>query len=102
MTFADAVNYLNDGRAAKRPNWGGYVKKVVTSEPGATTETFKIVFVERDANPTYEYVWDGTAWTAPATKVPFDHEILEAMLADDWITGETAAFEAARSGTGTW
>ena len=98
MSFDNAVENLRDGYAAKRPSWGGYVKKVVTD---ADDGAYKLTFKNR-AGTEYEYTYNGTAWTAPATTVPFDTEMLEAMLADDWQTGTTAAFESARSGSGTW
>lgn len=106
MTFADAIINLRDGYAAKRSAWGGYVKKIVTSAPDAEVETYKLTFQVRTGSTTYEYefkVVDGVLkWVAPSTMVPFDAEIIEAMIADDWITGSTADFEAARSGSGVW
>ena len=106
MTFADAVNALRDGYAAKRPMWGGYAFKTVTSESGAAVETFKLTFRERadvDGNPVdYEYSFDGTSWTATATKLPFDADIIAAMVGDDWIIGKKEDYEAARGGSGKW
>lgn len=106
MQFADAIQNLRDGYAAKRSTWGGYVKKVVTSAPDAEVETYKLIFQVRTGSTTYEYefkvVGGVLKWVAPSTKVPFDAEIIEAMLADDWSTGKTDDFEAARSGSGIW
>lgn len=101
MDFNSAISTLRDGYAAKRQSWGGYVKKVVTSEASASTETYKLTFVSK-AGTSYEYSFNGTAWTAPSTKVPFDADIMAAMVADDWMVGKTTAFEAARGSSGTW
>lgn len=106
MDFQNAVNGLRNNYAAKRQNWGGYVFKTVTSESGAAVETYKLTFRERanvGSNPVdYEYSFDGTSWTAPTTKVPFDSDFIAAMLADDWVTGKKDDFEAVRTGTGKW
>lgn len=101
MSIADAINYLTDGKAAKRTSWGGYVAKTVTSAIDAQVETFALTFKNR-AGTEYVYTWNGTEWIAPATKVPFDEEFIAGILADDWITGKTTDFEAARSSSGTW
>lgn len=100
MTFADAIYGLRDGYAAKRPSWGGYVKKAVTStdtDPNPYTLTYK-----NRSGTEYVYTFNGTSWTAPSTTVPFDAELHAAMIADDWTVGTVADYEAARTGTGTW
>ena len=105
MTFADAIQNLRSGQGTKRPSWGGYVSKNVTSEPGEATETGTITFKTRTGtNYVYSYTTDGTTttWTAPATTVPMDADLFAAMIADDWQTASVADLEAARSGTGVW
>lgn len=101
MTFGNAIQYLTDGRAAKRSSWGGYVKRTDTAQ--ATDGSYTLTYKNRSGTE-YAYSYNGTtgAWTAPATTVPFDAEMHDAMLADDWTTGKTSDFEAARSGSGTW
>lgn len=98
MTFADAIESLGTTRnAAKRASWSGYVFRTEGQTEGAYTLTYK-----NKNNVDYVYSWDGSAWTAPATTVPFDAEFHAAMLASDWIVGKQADFEAARGGSGTW
>lgn len=98
MPFAYVIQNLSDGMAAKRPSWGGYVKKTVTeTSTGAYTLTFK-----NRAGTEYVYTWNGTAWSAPSTPLSVDAEIMAAMAASDWIAGSVADFEAARSGSGVW
>ena len=102
MNFATIVAMLTrDVNAAKRPSWGGYVKKTWTSAEGAATETFKLSFVKRNGT-THEFTWDGSAWTAPSSALTMDSELLSAMLATDWVVGPAADFETARTGSGTW
>lgn len=105
MTFADAIRNLRSGYGAKRPSWGGYASKTVTSEPGAATETGKITFKNRSGT-TYDYQYStngtSTTWTAPATTVPMDAELFPAMIADDWQVASVADLEAARAGSGVW
>ena len=101
MTFENACNGMASGEAIKRPGWGGYVYKTDTTAEDSTTATFTLTFKNREGTE-YVYTWNGTAWTAPETKVTFDAEIIEAMLADDWTSGTVAGFEAARAGTGIW
>ena len=101
MTFADAISTIINSSnydAVKRPSWGGYVYRSSINE---TTGAFTLTFKNRSGT-TYEYSFNGSAWTAPSTTVPVDAEMLEAMMATDWATGTAAAFEAARSGQGVW
>lgn len=100
MTFADAVANLQDGKAAKRPQWQGYVKRD-NDTTFSTTGKYDLTYKNRTGTE-YKYSWNGTAWIAPLATVPFDAEIHAAMIADDWITGSTADFEACRQGGGTW
>ena len=97
MTFANAVSMLTDGRAAKRAGWAGYVSRADTAT--GYTLTFK-----NRAGTSYSYSYSTATglWTAPATAIPFDADIMAAMVADDWTTGKTSDYEAARSGSGTW
>ena len=101
MTFADAISTIINASnydAVKRPSWGGYVyRSSINETTGAYTLTFK-----NRSGTTYAYSYDGSTWTAPATPVPVDAEMLESMMATDWTTGTAAAFEAARSGQGVW
>lgn len=101
MPFAYVMQNLMDGQAAKRPSWGGYVKKTVTTAEDSSVETYTLTFVKRDGT-SFIYTWDGTAFVAPTTKIALDDEFLAAMLASDWTSGEAADFELARSGTGDW
>lgn len=103
MTFADAVRTLTNGRAAKRPMWGGYAFKTVTSEAGAEVETSKITLVKKDGVTTYEYgMTDGTFDVEPSNKPVLDLDLMNAFAADDWIVGNKTDFEAARGSTGEW
>ena len=101
MTFADAVQRIVESSttdAAKRPAWGGYVKRgAVDAATGAYTLTFK----KRDGTES-TYTFSGSAWTAPATALPIDAELLAALIADDWIVGTSADMENARTGSGEW
>lgn len=101
MPFAYVMQNLMDGQAAKRPAWGGYVKKAVTTAEGSSVETYTLTFVKRDGT-SFAYEWDGSAFVAPATAVALDDEFLSAMLALDWTSGNAADFEASRSGSGEW
>ena len=98
MPFAYVMKNLQPGQAAKRANWAGYVKK--TAAEGAAEGTYTLTFVNR-AGTQYVYsVVDGEITATNAATM--DAELLAAMLSEDWISGETTAFEASRSGTGTW
>lgn len=101
MPFAYIMQNLTDGQAAKRPAWGGYVKKTVTTAEGSSTETYTLTFVKRNGT-SFTYTWDGSAFVAPTTTVALDDEFLAAMLATDWTSGNAADFEASRSGNGDW
>lgn len=95
-SFADAIAQLTDGKACKRPNWSGYVKRVDGQE-GA----YSIVFVKRDGTQnTYAVSAAGVITTEGA--VSMDPDLLAGMLSTDWIIGDAAGFEQARTGTGTW
>lgn len=98
MPFAYVMNQLQDGGAAKRQAWAGYVKKTVTD---AETGAYKITFVKRDGTQT-EYAVAANGTITAASPMTFDVDLLAAMLSDDWIAGTAATFEAARSGSGTW
>lgn len=96
MSFADAISQLTDGKAAKRPNWAGYVKRV-DGQDGA----YRIVFVKRDGTQnTYAVSAAGVVTTESA--VTMDADLFGAMCSTDWIVGDTSGFEEARTGTGTW
>ena len=110
MTYSDAVNSLTIGQACKRPDWGGYIKKIANSESGAGEGSFELVYVAKsnanDSNDswTYTYTVNSTTgigtWSAPDTELGVDAQMQEALLADDWIIGNAAEFETARSGAG--
>lgn len=89
----------NTSDAIKRPTWGGYVYRgEVNEETGAYALTFKT----RDASE-YTFNFDGSSWTAPtANPLVIDGELMESILADDWVTGLASEFEVARSGSGIW
>ena len=95
-SFADAIAQLTDGKAAKRPNWAGYVKRV-EGQDGA----YNIVFVKRDGTQnTYAVSAAGVITTESA--VSMDADLFAAMCSTDWIIGNAASFEQGRTGTGTW
>lgn len=95
-TFADAIAQLTDGKAAKRPNWAGYVKRV-DGENGA----YSIVFVKRAGTQnTYAVSSAGVITTEGA--VSLDVDLFAGMLSTDWLIGDAASFEQGRTGTGTW
>ena len=95
-SFADAIAQLTDGKAAKRPNWAGYVKRI----DGENGE-YNVVFVKRDGTQnTYAVTSAGVITTEAA--VSMDAELFAAMCSTDWIIGAAASFEQARIGSGTW
>lgn len=95
-SFADAISQLSDGKAAKRLNWAGYVKRVDGQE-----HAYSIVFVKRDGTQnTYAVSEDGVITTEGA--ISMDVELFAAMCSTDWIVGDAASFEQGRTGTGTW
>lgn len=95
-SFADAISQLTNGKAAKRPAWGGYVKRV-----DGTDGAYSIVYVKRDGTQnTYAIASDGTITTSAA--ITQDVDLFAGMISNDWMIGNTADFETARLGTGTW
>ena len=95
-SLADAIAQLTNGKACKRPNWAGYVKRV-DGQDGA----YSIVFVKRDGTQnTYAVAANGTITTSSA--VSMDPDLFAAMCSTDWIIGDTASFEQGRTSTGTW
>jgi len=107
MTFADAIQSLTYGgsaNAAKRPSWTGYVKVDITSTDATTGEptAWTVTYRPKTGNTTYVYTYASGAWTAPATPLSMDAEFHAGMLANDWVTGIAADFEAARTGNGAW
>jgi len=101
MTFADAITTIvnsSNVNAVKRTSWGGYVYR---SDINETTGAYTLTFKNRSGT-TYEYSYNGSTWTAPSTPAAIDAELLESLIANDWITGTAANFEAARSGQGVW
>lgn len=106
MTFSNAVEFLRDGYAAKRPSMGGYVFKTVTSGSDAEVETYTLTYRKRanqGAAPVdFVYSFDGSAWSVVGTPATMDAELHSHMIADDWITGKMSDFEASRSGSSVW
>lgn len=101
MTFADAIRTIASSTtrdAVKRPAWGGYVYRGTVD---ATTGGYTLTYKNRSGT-TYAYTFSGSAWTAPSTALSIDGELQAAMVADDWIVGTAADFEASRAGSGTW
>ena len=98
MTIADAVASLTTGKAAKRPSWNGYLKRVddATTE-GAYTLTFK-----NRTGTEYVYSVSAAGVITTSDSLTMDCDLFAAMLSTDWIIGDTSEFEASRSGTGTW
>ena len=109
MTYSDAVNSLTIGQACKRPDWGGYIKKIANSESGAGEGSFELVYVAKGND---NYYWGYTytvnsttgigVWAAsdPDDLLEVDAQMQESLLADDWMIGNAAEFETARSGAG--
>ena len=98
FTFADAINQLTDGKAAKRPSWRGYVKR----EDIGTNGAYKIVFVKPDGTTTYSYNVSADGAITTSDTLTMDVDLFAAMLSSDWLVGATADFEIARDGTGNW
>ena len=95
-SFADAIAQLTDGKAAKRPNWAGYVKSI----DGENGE-YNVGFVKRDGTQnTYAVTSAGVITTEAA--VSMDADLFAAMCSTDWIIGDAASFEQGRTGSGTW
>ena len=126
MTFADVIENMQDGQAAKRPSWGGYVRKDVLTTDQTTGEplTWEVTFVTRgsagestapdsgntnrltDDEGTYSFLWNGTAWVAPDDSqttmdaLAIDGQLFAALVAYDWDITTAAEAEQARTGTG--
>lgn len=98
-SFADAINLLTDGQAAKRPSWRGYVKRVDASE---TEGAYNLVFVKPDGTTTYTFAISADGTITTSDTLTLDVDLFGALLSNDWLVGSTADFEAARSGTGNW
>ena len=96
MTFADAIASLTDGRAAKRPSWNGYVKRV-DGQSGAYVLTFK-----NRSGTEYAFNVSAAGVITTSASLSMDVDLFAGMLSTDWLTGSTTDFEAGRSGTGTW
>ena len=98
MTFGDAMSMLSDRTdAAKRPNWRGYVK-VTPQEEGVK----KVEFWKKTTKAgEFSIAANGTITPVGAATI-LDGELLEAMMAGDWMVGKSAAFEACHAGTGDW
>ena len=95
-SFASAIAQLTDGKAAKRPNWAGYVKRV-DGDAGA----YNVVFVKRDGTQsTYSFSASGTITTSGA--VTMDVDLFAAMCSNDWMIGDAESYEEGRTGSGTW
>lgn len=101
MDITNALKYLENGKAAKRASWGGYIEKTITSANDAEVETYTLTLTTRDGTK-YVYTYDGTSWTAPATPMQMDADFFASLLEEDWVTGKASAFEEARSGSGIW
>lgn len=99
FSFADAISQLTNGKAAKRPSWRGYVKRVDSAE---TEGAYSLVFVKPNGTTTYTFAIasDGTITTSDT--LTLDVDLFASMLSNDWLVGSAADFEAARSGTGNW
>lgn len=101
MNITNALAYLDNGKAAKRAPWGGYIEKTITSAADDKVETYTLTLTTRDGTK-YIYTYDGTKWVAPTTPMTMDADFFASLLEDDWTTGNASAFEEARSGTGIW
>ena len=122
MTLNSAMNSIRPDsatNAAKIPPWGGYVFKTVPE--GAQEGHYQLRYVKRSGDqfvydvdgatstPTYiGYIAHGSGGSlgtgAPvsSTSLTYDPALLKADYGAEWITGNNADFEAARSGSGEW
>lgn len=102
MTFSHAVQSLRHGEAVKRESWRGYLVCEVqaTEEDQANSRTAPrdLVFVAADGQRSvYSF---GTQ--TKETPMQLTRGMLESFIADDWMRGSADAFEAARTGGGTF
>lgn len=98
MTFGDAMAMLSERTdAAKRPSWRGYVKMTDVGEG-----VRKVEFWKKDAKAgEFQIAANGTI-AAVGSAMTLDGELLEGMMASDWMVGKSSAFELCKSGTGIW
>lgn len=94
--YADAMNALQEGQAAKSPRWRGYVKKGPVAEDGS----YDLTFVKADGTEIVFHVAADGAQTA-AGSIVFDGELNADMMSNDWMIGPAEDFEVARAGGGS-
>ena len=122
MTLNSAMNSIRPNsatNAAKIPAWGGYIFKTVPE--GAQENHYQLRYVQRNGD---QYVFDvngatsvatyvgyvehgsggslGTGSPVSTTPLTYDAALVMADYGADWMTGNNADFEAARSGGGVW
>lgn len=122
MTLNSAMNSIRPDsatNAAKIPAWGGYIFKTVPE--GAQENHYQLRYVQRNGD---QYVFDvngatsvatyvgyvehgsggslGTGSPVSTTPLTYDAALVMADYGSDWMTGNNADFEAARSGGGVW
>ena len=121
MPVANIVKYLGDKKAAKRPSWGGYVRRDNTVGDDGEVFSYKVTIVQRDGDQyVFEFVVSTGKWTylgfiannegekgsgVPVSSTPLvlEKELFEAtMIADDWVQGDADDFEEARTGSGEY
>lgn len=96
-SYADAINSLQDGQAAKRPRWRGYVKK---GNVAIEDRSYDLTFVKADGTEVVYHVAADGEQTAETTLV-FDGELNADMMSNDWMIGDAEDFEVSRAGSGS-
>ena len=93
--YADAINNLGDGQAAKRPRWRGYIKKINVQEDGS----YDLVYVKKDGTQATYHV-DAEGIMSCDSPLTLNASLNSDMLSNDWIIGSAEEFESSRSGEG--
>ena len=94
-SYADAIYNLEEGRAAKRPRWRGYVKKVNVQEDGS----YDLVYVKKDGTEV-TYHMDGDGVMTCESPLTLSGSLNGDLMSNDWIVGSADEFESARAGDG--
>jgi hypothetical protein len=106
-------DYVAADPSATPPVPESYKLKIVTGASAAPNATETTVNSGTDATAgtgddegTYVLAFSDGTWTLPteqSKQLVVDAQLWAAFVADDWIVGDAAAFEAARTGaTGRW
>jgi len=119
MNFASIMRSITVGQACKRPSWQGYCEKHAAASTdkmadNTTPVSYWIWFKQRDrdvfkyrvdASGNIEFVTcvpaSGSGSTS-SSKLEMDAQLLQGMLASDWVSGTPADFDAVAEGDGVW